>query len=89
MFGEKSFVIPGNGYRTAIPRTAFRVFVTVVAALFQDWASIAMPSSGPVRAGTSAFAAKFCEFCIHYKESEDSALSPNTILFAAPPLNNT
>ena len=43
-FGEKSFVIPGNGHRTAIPRTAFRVFLTVVAALFQDWASTAMPS---------------------------------------------
>ena len=38
-FGEKSFVtavIPGNGHRTAIPRTAFRAFVTVVAALFQE-----------------------------------------------------
>ena len=29
-------VIPGNGHRTAIPRTAFRAFVTVVAALFQE-----------------------------------------------------
>ena len=29
-------VIPGNRHRTAIPRTAFRAFVTVVAALFQE-----------------------------------------------------
>ena len=29
-------VIPGNGHRTAMPRTAFRAFVTVVAALFQE-----------------------------------------------------
>ena len=29
-------VIPGNGHRTAIPRTAFRAFVTVVTALFQE-----------------------------------------------------
>ena len=29
-------VIPGNGHRTAIPRTAFRAFATVVAALFQE-----------------------------------------------------
>ena len=44
-FGEKSFVtivVPGNGHRTAVPRTAFRAFLTVVAALFR--ASTAMPS---------------------------------------------
>ena len=38
-FGEKYFVtvvILGNGYRTAMPRTAFQAFVTVVAALFQE-----------------------------------------------------
>ena len=29
-------VFPGNGHRTAIPCTAFRAFVTVVAALFQE-----------------------------------------------------
>ena len=29
-------VIPGNGHRTAIPRTAFRAFMTVVAALVQE-----------------------------------------------------
>ena len=29
-------VIPGNRHRTAIPRTAFRAFVTVVAALVQE-----------------------------------------------------
>ena len=35
-FGEESFVIPGNGHRTAISHTAFQAFVTVVAALFQE-----------------------------------------------------
>ena len=35
-FGEKLFVTAGNGHPTAIQRTAFRVFVTVVAALFQE-----------------------------------------------------
>ena len=39
---------PGNRHRTAIPRTAFRAFVTVLAALFQELsvcchAIIAMP----------------------------------------------
>ena len=29
-------VIPGNRHRTAIPHTAFRAFVTVVAELFQE-----------------------------------------------------
>ena len=45
VFGEKSFVtvvIPGNGHRTAMPRTAFRAFVTVVWLHYsRNWASTA------------------------------------------------
>ena len=41
-------VIPGNGHRTAMPRTSFRAFMTVVATLWlhysRNWASAAMPS---------------------------------------------
>ena len=65
-FGEKLFVTAGNGHPTAIQRTAFRVFVTVVTTLFQEMDTHCHATRGiATLISLCCFILWFINFCIH------------------------